>query len=173
MLYESLNSSLISVTLSSTIDLVSQLISVQWNTLYHSLVGKAWEPCSPRAKVEEQTNPFNNSNNNIMWVLSYLVGDSLVTLPLITSFAFSCIVTIVRPRYSHCCLHSVLALSPCLRRIITTSHGSKQREAPSHFMWLGLLTPTAFPASLTCSFLSISDMICMLDDGEPQMVSIT
>ena len=101
-------------------------------------------------------------------MLSYLIVASFVTLHFIKTFAFCCIVTIVGSRYSYCCLPSGLVISSFHRRICTTSHGSKQRESPSHFTWLGLLTPTASPASLIFSFLSTSNIIYMLDDGEPQ-----
>lgn len=146
------------MTLRSTIELLSQLSSVQWYTLYHSLGGKAWNTCSPRTKVEEQTNPFDNSKNNIiLQVLSYLVGDSLVTLPLIKSFAYYCIVTIVGPRFPHCCLFSGLVLSPFHRRITTTSHGSKQWIL--HYILRGLV---CHPNKPSPCLLQISPMCWMV-----------
>lgn len=36
------------------------------------------QTCPPRTKVEEQAKAFTSSKNNIIWMLSYIVGDHLV-----------------------------------------------------------------------------------------------
>lgn len=110
---------------SSIADILNQLSSVQWNALYHSLVGKTQETRSPRTKVEEQAKAFTNSKNNVMWMLSYIVGDNVVGFP-IKMFALYYMVILVGSRYSHCCLHSGLVLSQFYRRVTTTSYGPAQ-----------------------------------------------